>query len=433
MTDTHPGISDYSSQSRIESIDVFRIITMMVMVFVNELDTAGNAMILNVPLRLGHGGDGSTLLALADTVFPTFMFLAGMSLPLAIERRLQKGSSSLQIWKHIFIRALSLMIIGECMGNMRVFYWDGCKGIYALGGMSMHLWSVLLYVSFILIWNLYPISQGFKRKLYFSLRLCGVVLLVYLLLIYRKGTAGVTDNFQPPLFILDPCWLKPTWYVLGMLGWAYLVSCGAYFIFRRQIAGLVGFLGMMLVLSIGDNSGAFDRFAFLDTLRSYMSFGRIANASLYMTSGVILGMLFGKSSPAPTPRKRITWFLVFAAATYSAGFLLYPLFGAGHSYPYFILNILAISSTVYAFMYWLVDVRGIKRWANLIVPAGKNTLLLYFVSFLAHPLLYWLGIHFINDYFNSGIVGIIRTVLYSVILTLLISWMTIRCRIKLQL
>ena len=115
MTDTHPGISDYSAQSRIESIDVFRIITMMVMVFVNELDTAGNAMILNVPLRFGHGGDGSTLLALADTVFPTFMFLAGMSLPLAIERRLQKGSSSLQIWKHIFIRALSLMIIGELM------------------------------------------------------------------------------------------------------------------------------------------------------------------------------------------------------------------------------------------------------------------------------------------------------------------------------
>ncbi len=433
MIGTHSGISDYSAQSRIESIDVFRIITMMVMVFVNELDTAGNAMILNVPLRLGHGGEGSTLLALADTVFPTFIFLAGMSIPFAIVRRLQKGSSRMQIWKHIFIRALSLMIIGESMGNMRIFYWNGCKDVYALGGMSMHLWSVLLYVSFILIWNLYPISQGSKRKFYFALRLCGGALLVFLLLIYRRGTAGVTDNFQPPLFILDPCWMNPAWYVLAMIGWAYLVSCGAYFIFRRQIAGMICFLGMMLVLSIGVNSGAFDRFNFIESLMIYVPLGRIANSSLYMISGVVIGMLFGKSSPAQSPRKRIIWLLVFAAAVYSAGFLLYPLFGAGKSYPYFIMNILTISIIAYTFIYWLVDVRGIKRWASLIVPAGKNTLLLYFVSFLAHPLLYWLGIHFINDYFNSGIVGIMRTVLYSIVLTLVISWMTIRCRIKLQL
>ena len=55
MAVDHSAITDNSASKRIESIDVFRALTMMVMVFVNDLDTAGNSLIQNVPPRLGHG------------------------------------------------------------------------------------------------------------------------------------------------------------------------------------------------------------------------------------------------------------------------------------------------------------------------------------------------------------------------------------------
>ena len=420
MSDNHPAITDDSAPKRIDSIDVFRALTMMVMVFVNDLDTAGNSLIQNVPPRLGHG-DGSNLIALADTVFPAFLFITGMAIPLAIERRREKGIPNLQIWKHIFLRTIGLMIIGISMGNMRVFYWNGAESRYALGGMNMHLWCVLLYVSFILIWNRYPISNGLKRVIYLALRFCGIALLACLIFIYRKGTPG--DDNQP---FLDPAWWAPNrypnWYVLGKLGWAYLVCCGAYFVFRKHIAGMVGFLAMLLLLTTR-KSGVFAGFGFLDPIGSYVSLDMIVGVSMYTSAGVIIGMLFQQYSPAKTPKKRIIWILVFAAASYAA-FLLH---GTGE------FQMLAISSTAYLLLYIFIDICRIKRWAGFLLPVGRNVILLYFISMAAHPLLYAMGIHSINDYFNSGIIGIVRTVLYTVILTLMVSLLTTRCRMKLRL
>ena len=426
MAVDHSAITDNSASKRIESIDVFRALTMMVMVFVNDLDTAGNSLIQNVPPRLGHG-EGSSGLALADTVFPAFLFITGMAIPLAIERRREKGIPNLQIWKHILLRTIGLMIIGICMRNMRIFYWDDAEGIYALGGMNMHLWCVLLYVSFILIWNRYPLSQGLKHVFYLALRFCGIAMLACLIFIYRKGTPSAADEKLP---FLDPAWWQsPNWYVLGKLGWAYLVCCGAYFIFRKQIAGMVGFLAMLLLLTTR-KSGVLDCFVFLEPIGSYVSFDMVVGVSLYTAAGVIIGMLFQQYSPARIPKKRIIWILVFAAACYAA-FMLCGTDKSQSSYWRFYM--LAINSTAYAVLYILIDVCRIKRWAGFLLPVGRNVILVYFLSMAVHPLLYALGIHSINDYFNSGIVGIVRTVIYTVALTLLVSLLTTRCRMKLRL
>lgn len=42
MADNHKNIIDESIRERITSIDVFRTLNMMLMVFVNDIDTAGN-------------------------------------------------------------------------------------------------------------------------------------------------------------------------------------------------------------------------------------------------------------------------------------------------------------------------------------------------------------------------------------------------------
>ncbi|PMD89688.1 hypothetical protein BWI97_24635, partial [Siphonobacter sp. BAB-5405] len=72
--------------SRIPSIDVFRGLTMLLMIFVNDLWT-----LRAIPSWLEHAEANVDFLGLADTVFPCFLFILGMSIPLGVDARLTKG------------------------------------------------------------------------------------------------------------------------------------------------------------------------------------------------------------------------------------------------------------------------------------------------------------------------------------------------------
>ena len=362
---------------------------------------------------------GPDSMTFVDVVFPAFLFIFGIAIPLAIERRLTRGESHLRIWTHIIIRTLSLMVIGIGMGNMRI----GRLGMCPIG-ISPELWSVLLYVSFLMIWVDTRKFEGFKAIVSTILRLSGIALLIYLAAIYREKSGGQLS------------WLKCRWFVLGYFGWAYLILCAAYFVFRKQTAGMIGCLVLCIFVSVGWREGAFERFELLGTLVRYVSFDGMIISSVLMTSaGVIVGMLLMSGSPAETPRKRIVWIVAFAAGMFAAGFLLRPLYGVSKqaATPSWSLYSSAICCVIYAFLYWLVDVRGKKRWSAFILPIGVNPLLLYFLSYMLHPLLALLSIGFINDYFNSGVAGIVRTMLLTVILVLLSGWLTVRRRVILRL
>ena len=69
-------------------IDLFRALTMFVMIFVNDF-----WKIHDVPHCLEHASRGEDFLGLADVVFPCFLFAIGLSIPFAIERRYSKGKT----------------------------------------------------------------------------------------------------------------------------------------------------------------------------------------------------------------------------------------------------------------------------------------------------------------------------------------------------
>ena len=58
---------------RLASIDVLRAITMLLMIFVNDLELDER-----VPRWLEHAKEGEDRLGLADTVFPAFLFIVGI-------------------------------------------------------------------------------------------------------------------------------------------------------------------------------------------------------------------------------------------------------------------------------------------------------------------------------------------------------------------
>lgn len=405
-----------SVSSRFDSIDIYRGLTIFMMIFVNEIGGPGMADIVNIPKWLWHAMTPDTF-HFADIIAPAFLFIMGVSLPFAIAKRRENGETNGQVWRHVLIRTASLLIIGVTMGNMRA----GRLTMRPVGMTAMQ-WTTLVMLSLILIWIKYPAAKGARKYLYSGIRLFGIALLVFLLAIYREGP--------------DLKWIQVRWFVLGLLGWAYLISFVAYLLFRRNLPGLAGFIAFLVFLSIGEKAGVFTPYPWLMAVNNVINFGSVLGLHPAMTaSGVFVGLLFMPDSPAPSARERIKWMLVFAGFALAAGVLTRPLFGAFKqaSTPSWGLYSIGISVAIFALVYWVVDIRKIKGWGTIFRPVGKNPLLPYFLHYMLHPLLWVLGLHWLNDYLHSGWPGVIRTVCVTLLLVLFSNWLTQRRRLILKI
>ncbi len=91
--------------SRVISVDTLRGLTILLMVFVNDLGHGAPAWMHHIrPPR----ADGMTL---ADIVFPFFLFIVGIAIPLALERAESIGTPLWSEVGHILIRSAGLLLL----------------------------------------------------------------------------------------------------------------------------------------------------------------------------------------------------------------------------------------------------------------------------------------------------------------------------------
>ena len=134
--------------AHIASIDALRGLVMFTMIFVNDLAGVPDR-IVPAWMKHFHGKSGMTFV---DLVFPAFLFIIGMSIPLALGSRLNRGEPLWRILFHVLARTLSLLFIGILMVNETP---DSVKM-----GWSGALWSTLMYLSAILAFCKYfPAAQ----------------------------------------------------------------------------------------------------------------------------------------------------------------------------------------------------------------------------------------------------------------------------------
>src|SRR5579863_3102302 len=111
MTTTAPApsiaIAERSAPMRLASIDIFRGLTITVMIFVNEL-----SQVKGLPWWTYHAKADIDVMTYVDMVFPFFLFIVGLSMPLAIRHRLGKNPSLPALWLHVLMRTASLMVLG---------------------------------------------------------------------------------------------------------------------------------------------------------------------------------------------------------------------------------------------------------------------------------------------------------------------------------
>ncbi|MBN1477214.1 DUF5009 domain-containing protein [Candidatus Sumerlaeota bacterium] len=367
-------LSPPGGSGRIASIDALRGLTILVMIFVNDI-----AGVPGTPAWMEHfrtiNPDGSINwyadgMTFVDWVFPSFLFIVGMAIPFAIGRRMDQGVPLSKIWGHILVRTLGLLIIGFFMVNAH----DANPLI------NRHLWNVLMYLCVILVWSVAPKDPGPKRTAYLVMKIIGALGLIALAALYRHES-GI--------------WMRTHWWgILGLIGWAYLVACIAYTLFRHSQMAMLGVAALLYCLFMADRVGTFEGLYLAPGFRvkEWIDIGSMLGSHAAITiSGVVLGMILTQQSPVRGHWPRMRWALVYGAGLWIAGWLLYQLHGI---HDMFIINknaatvpwcLISSAYTVWIWVaiYWVMDVMQLKRWAIVIRPGGENPLFAY----ILHPML----------------------------------------------
>ena len=107
-----------------------------------------------------------------------------------------------------------------------------------------------------------------------------------------------------------------------------------------------------------------------------------------VVSGLALGMVLTPRSPVQGHFRRLRWALLYALVLAVSAHLLHA---ARDVHRMFIVNKIlatppwclwssAITATVWAALYWLIDVRQWTRWTDFLAPAGQNPLTAYLLA-----------------------------------------------------
>jgi heparan-alpha-glucosaminide N-acetyltransferase len=386
---------------RIGAIDVLRALTMFLMIFVNDLWS-----LKGIPEWLEHVPRDADGMGLADTVFPGFLFIVGMSVPFAIRNRQLRGEDKLQITVHIAGRALALLIMG-------VYLVNGEYINEAASGIGRGWWNVMACTGFILIWNQYP--KTWSRALTTALKIVGALALLVIAFRYRGGSGDNISHFST--------WW---WGILGLIGWAYLV-CALLFTWcdGKMIPLLIGWI-ISIGLCAANHSGLLPAEGLARQLISPVGEGAM---TAFTIGGAIASQVFWKEMNQPVVKfsRLLTGFAAAACLLLALGFITRPEWGISkiRATPSWVLICSAIMLLLFLVIYWLVDIKKKSDWFSLIKPAGIETLLCYLVPYYLYAVVaitHWS----LPEPVLTGFAGIIKSLLFSLFVIVLAGWLSKR-------
>lgn len=387
---------------RVLSIDIFRGLTMLVMIFVNDL-----AGVQGLPWWTYHMPNGVNGMTYVDVVFPAFLFIVGMTIPLSVERRLQRDGSQWKLWRHILLRFASLAILG-------IFIANSSKVDSRLTGVRMEAWSLIGFVGAILLWNVYAEPSGTRTILF---KCTGFAMLFAMLAIFQRTTADGRA-----------LWLDFSyWEILGLIAKAYLAVCILYVPLRRWRWTPVVLLTLLCALNVASRAGLAP---FLRQIPYWAwPFGRGDTASITM-AGIVASQILLTGAFAETFRQRAAWATGYAAALAAAGWLFAGLGVAKNAgTPAWCLWCSAISVLLFLGLYWLVDVKGVAAWAKFARPAGANTLLTYLLPDIFYAAV---GYSVWSAWLGAGWTGVARSVAFTAVMLGAAALLT-RWKVRMQL
>jgi predicted acyltransferase len=370
---------------RVASVDALRGLTILLMIFVNDLGRGAPSWMHHIrPPR----ADGMTL---ADVVFPSFLFIVGVSIPIAFERARAAGRSLGARLGHVATRTAGLLVLGVVelnSGHDRT--------------LGPRLWGLLAFTAAILAWCAVPTERGTRRNVLIALKAVGALGLLALLAVYRREPVRTEVLFRGP--VEGWVWLRTGWWgILGLIGWAYLTVSLLTLLLGRRREWLMGALAVLMALHLAMNHGGlFTRLdskpwlgAALPVLKSLSravdglgGYVGLADATGSLAAvamaGCLLGTTLRRDSDVSTHRDRLAWSATFLAGLFVAGLVTDTFEGINKiaATPTWCLWSAALAGAVWVLLYLLMDVARFRAWSVVVRPAGANPLLAYFL----HPI-----------------------------------------------
>jgi predicted acyltransferase len=303
---------------RIVSIDALRGFTMLFIIggggfFSSFYKVWPNSFTENLAKNMDHAGwEGFYFL---DLIFPLFLFLVGLILPIVILGRLEKGESPRRMYLHILKRTLVLIFLGLVNYGLLRCDWATMRWSSVLGriGICYFIASLLL------------IHTNWRTQ----------ALVVFVILVgYWAAVMFIpVPGYGPGVLTPEGClttWLDQK-LIPGTLGLGLYDRQGVLSTFTALATTLIGVLAGHWLRS--------------ERSMNQKTLGFIIAGLVTLTAGWIWGKFFFIS--------RNVWTSSFVL--YSAGWCFLLL----------------------AFFYWIIDVKGYKKWTFFLVVIGMNAITIW--------------------------------------------------------
>ncbi|MGV3508523.1 MAG: DUF5009 domain-containing protein [Sphingobacteriaceae bacterium] len=383
---------DNISSNRQISIDALRAVTMLLMIFVNDFWT-----LEGIPQWLGHAEANEDRMGFSDVIFPAFLFIVGLAIPLAIQNRVKKGVSNAIIVWHILLRSAALIIIGVFHVNIGNYSGEAL--------IPRPVWVILITISFFLIWLDYPKERKGNAGRY--LKSAGIVLLIALAIIH-SGEQGALISLQPK-------W----WGILGLIGWTYFISSMVFLLSKgRMWVQILAFL-FFVAFNSATQLGWLD---FLTGIRNYVWIVGDGSMPALATAGVIISLLY--QSLGNSSKKFWISMLLISVVVIVFGLATRPLWGISKikATPSWTMICLGLSILSFAVMVYITDVKRITKWYDFIKPAGVITLTCYLLPYIYQSLIELTGFS-LPVFLRTGFVGLIKSFVLSFLIIQIAGWL----------
>ncbi len=387
-----------SSQNRLVSLDVFRGMTIAGMVLVNNPGTWAH---IYDPLEHAawHG------LTPTDWIFPFFLFIVGIAIPIALSKRITEGITGKVYWK-IASRAAMIFGLGLAMSIVPFFQFAATDAPDAL---KMLIWLAMTAGLFFLLLRNFKVAG-----ILIAVSIAGIIgmnLGGYNVVAYNFGTMripGVLQRIAVCYLVVSLIFLHTNW--KQQLGIAIALLLG-YWLLMTQIAvpgceittindkacNLAAYLDRVILTEnhIWRAGKVFDPEGILSTLPAIATTISGVLAGTWLTS-VPPAVAGGDSSAADGRTDRVynsppataggtdksAGLFFFGTVMLALGYIWNIYFPMNKSLwtSSYVLATSGIALLTLAACYWLIDIKGNQRWAKPFVIFGVNALPLFVFS-----------------------------------------------------
>ena len=368
---------------------------MAVMVMVNDFWSYPD-----VPHILEHFATLEDGMGLSDYVYPLFLFVMGMSIPYALDRRREKGKSDWDNFRHILGRTFALLVMGVFLYNTEPHMaWN--KGWY----------YILMIAGFFLVWNSY--KEDFKPAKW--LKALGIIILAALVVFYKREDGG----------LFRTGW----WGILGQIGWAYLFASVTYLLCKKRewVLGVLWVAFCLLNLSVVKMRSG-------EALIGHNVLWDFSNA-LHLENGHIIIMALGGVLTTLAERKlkshKVLWGFGAAAVLAGLGFAAHQgwIISKNLGTLPWCLYVSAVGVAIYTLLR-ILEKNSLMGWSKPLAPAGTATLTVYMLPYLYTSL--WYFFDMTPPAWLYGWVGVLKSALLSAV-CIFLTWCLGKLGIKLKI